>query len=168
MSINISNIESITLVLENGNIIQVECKHIGVLYLGKFERTVYGIAGHSISDHTTINKVHIEINAEVNANKIDIRCTEEQYPFERLTQWKDIAQISLKYHDGTKEFFYVNYEEDKSENNMYQKSKTNDFGDLYIVIGDGLDIDEIFPDAEINKKSRYDSVWGNLKRSRMT
>jgi len=157
---DVDNIKSVELAFENGEAISIERKYIGWFYLGKFERIIRGFLYKSLRDSTFVDEVHIEINAEANANRVDTRNSEEQYPFERLNQWKDIARITLEYYDGTEESFPVNYDESKGEGrNAHQKNKTNSFGDLYIVIGDGVDIDEIFPDADINDGDRRKSVW---------
>ena len=157
---NVDSIKSIKLVFENGEAISIERKYIGWLYLGKFERIISGFLCKSLCDRTFVNEFHIEINAEANANRVATKISEEQYPFERLNQWKDIAWIILEYYDGAEESFPVDYDESKGEgHNAHQKNKTNSFGDLYIVIGDGIDIDEVFSDADINDEERRESIW---------
>ena len=141
--------------LENCEFVSIEREHIGHMFIGEFERQITRQAYNYIEDMVIANKVIIEINVNANEKCLSSHRLEGCKPFDRLMAWNDITHIAIISSNGNEEVFAVNYDEGDNKgvlgaNNINQKTKTNNFGDLYIVIGENLDIDEEFPDEDIN------------------
>lgn len=159
-----ASIKRIELLFDSCDYIRIDRRHLGALSIGGIERTVQRTACNAIDDITWANKVCIEVNTAANTTQPGALWDKEQLAFARVTAYKDITRIYVVYEDDKEECFSIPYDTGTDEllpgaNNLNQASKLNQFGDLYLVIGKGLDIDEEFPDHEINDKEKREGRW---------
>lgn len=172
MSYYADNIKAIELQLENCETITVARENIGDFFMGKFKRQIAKFGSNYIGDATFVDEISMELHA--NANTLDaftMTCSSNTtLPFDRLAKYGDITHVVIIRDNGhqeplIRETFTTNYGEDNEDEytinmeNEHQKCKQNQFGDLYIVIGKGLDIDKIYPDSDINNKDERDFKW---------
>ena len=157
------NIKGIELGLENCESIFIERKYIGRFCLRAFERQIARMGCNYIGDTSFANEILIEIHAGANKKEVPTFGGDERCRFDRLLGCNDITSITMVQHDGS-ETFVVDYNEGDDAgslgaNNIYQKSKLNDFGDLYVVIGEKLDVDIEFPTETINDEDHGEFMW---------
>ena len=143
-----TEVVSINIVLENCEYFTFERKHIGQFNLSKIERVIGRYGSNYIGEFVYAKSVQIEIKSDANIETKSISgklCL----PFKRIVEHKDITSIELIYENGEKEVFQVDYEETVDflgAPNVNQSCKYNEFGDLYIVIENSIDVDFYFPD----------------------
>jgi len=160
MSLYADNISSIMLIFKNLEHIEIKREHIGHFYIDNIKRKIKTLAINSIRDILSAEYVAMEICADANQKNAATNDISQQLSFERILRHNDICQILIKKRGGRKNVrLYVPYCEDEYDNNINQKSKMNEFGDLYILISETADIDEELPDEILNDKHRRNSVW---------
>jgi len=158
------NIIGIELGHENCESIFIARKNIGYLEIDDIKQKIVRVASNSIKNYQVAKSVQLELHADANTLQTDSFGMNEHLPFERIMTFNDITDISIHYADGNKEYFVVDYNEGENEgklgaDNIHQKAKMNQFGDLFIVIGEKLDIDEEFPDEVINNEDERNFMW---------
>ena len=158
------NIERIDLILENCEVVSIDRKYLGRFFIGNIVKEIRRIACNAIDEIVTAKESYIEINRNSDTEQTNM-LGKNYYPLERLRRYNDIAAVDIIYADGKTDYYYTDYDEGENENcsgaeNINQKSKFNNFGDLYISIGESINIDEVFPDGDINDKESIDFMWG--------
>jgi hypothetical protein len=147
--------KQIELVLENCEVITVERKYLGSIYMSNFTEI---ISRHrkSLIQSTVVNEFAIEIHRSLDETVAKQGLFDDYNPIQRLNKFNDITQLEITYEDGTKKHFYTHWHDDDEYNNRYQKNKLNQFGDLYIVISENNDIDQYFNEYFINDEDNWD------------
>lgn len=147
------NIKSVELILENCETIEIEAKYFGMFKMDDIRTGIYRIACNAISKSQTAHSIAFEIFSEANVKYAPFGSCEEQLKFHRLTQWKDITGIELKYEDGSVETYYVDYDDGEDNalgaENLNEKVHISRLGNLYIVIEKDKTIFDYFDKDEI-------------------
>lgn len=156
--------KNIVLVLENCEVITVERKYLGHVYMSDFKDTL------SRSDKSLLkSKVVHEFAIEIHRSLIETTKKQGLYgesnPIERLLKYPDITQVEITYEDDSKDHFYIHWHEEDEYNNRYQKNKLTSFGDLYIVISEQNDTDHYFKDELIDDAEMVEWNWESYKEN---
>lgn len=158
-------IVKVELVLENCEVITIEGKYIGEFRLENITYSIRRKACNYIGESEVAKHFSMSINRDCNKEE----ATETSFgtatdwkrnKFERIRQYDDITSIYV-YFKGKKKpkVFYTNWGGESEYENDYQKSYINEFGDLFIVIDEKLNIEETFGTDEINDKEIIDFTW---------
>ena len=158
------DIKEIHLILENCDWITIKRKHIGEFVLQDFERQICRQGMNRIGELKFANKFLIEIYKDANT-KVESPFGKYNV-FDRLTEWADITGVEIVFKTGESEYYYVDYDSKEEsfgaelgEENILQKYKFNDSGDLYLSIGKFENIDDEF-DGEIqNSEEARNYKW---------
>ncbi|KON87408.1 hypothetical protein AF332_11605 [Sporosarcina globispora] len=160
------NFKSIDLVLENCEVITVERKYMGHLYMSNFNTTISRHDKKLLSSEV-VNEFAIEIHRSLDETTNKQGLFDKYSPIERLRKYSDITQIEITYEDNSKKHVYTHWHDEDEYDNRYQKSKLNNFGDLYIVISEAKDIDYYFQDETINDSDMVEWNWDNFKEGKL-
>lgn len=154
--------KKVELYLENCELITIERKYLGHIYMSNFTES---ISRHdkSLIHSTVVNEFAIEIHRSLDETTKKQGLFGEYTPLQRLNKWNDITQIEIFYEDGTSRHFYAHWHDDDQYNNRYQKNKMNNFGDLYIVISETKGIDDYSSDYLINDEEYINDNWADYK-----
>lgn len=149
-------VKSIEFTFENCEYFSIDAKYFGALELTDFNTHIQRIASNVITKMNCVGTVAMEIFSEGDS-KYSCFGDEELTKFERLKNWNDITALTVVYEDDSEETYYVNYEEEDEDQlsspNVLQRSKTNKFGDLYIIISESKCFTDFFDDEEINNEA---------------
>jgi len=147
-------IEKVEIVLENCQIITVEGKHIGDFNCYDIKHSINRTACNSIDEMYTCESFSMSINRES-----AIKVFPDVNAFTRIMKYPDITSIYI-YFTNKKDAkqIYMKWNGDICTNE-YQKSYINQFGDLFIVIDEKLEISDVYDENDINKSEYMDFVW---------
>ena len=140
-----SKVSKIELILENLEVIIIDGEDIGGIDIDDIKTRIQRIACNSINKYNYSDNIAIEIYKGGNKlfNSLGLQGTEE-YAFDRLTQWNDIATIEVHYEEEDKmDLISVDYDEEYG-NNKNQKSFIDSKGNLCLVISKDKDIEDYF------------------------
>ena len=167
------HLKSVEFVFENTEFFEIDEKYFGTFHISKLERCINRIACNAISEATRTDEVVLEIYVEGDDTYFPFGDKEmKTTKFDRLSKYNDITLITLKYEDGSTDELYPIYDDgDDDDNanlvgapNKNQHSKFSELGNLYITIGNNLDIDKVFKNDEINDDEliRYHKVMQDV------
>ena len=89
---------------------------------------------------------------------------ERRNPLERIMQCNDIVSIDVYFKDKKQpKEIYMPWDGDDNQDNEYQKTYMNQFGDLYIVVDREADIKDFFDLETIEDKECRDVLWDMFK-----
>ena len=153
------DIKSIEFVFENCEVFSIDACFFSDFSIENTEVRVNRIACNSISRYTVANTIAFCLFKEANRTYhiFDIEDEKTTY-FDRL-KVGDITCINLTYEDDETESFYIDYKEENDAlgaPNLNQKVYESDLGDLYIVISEKNNIEDVFDMNEINDKEFVD------------
>lgn len=140
----IKKIQSITLVLENCETVEIPAESLKFMLLENISESLWKINETDIMRVKVIKELAIALDpTDLKTNMIGV--VEENYTCaERLTTWADITGVSVNYNDESKEDYFVDWGASQSDlENVNQKSKLNKKGELFIWIGENLDPNSI-------------------------
>lgn len=149
-------VKSITLVFENCERIVIPRRYIGIIYIEGINVEIARVACNSISKVTSAGTIALEIFSEGNGEHkpFGIPQSPPEKMFDRITECHDITAIDVTYEDDSYESFWTDYEAGSEDGlgapNIYEKTKVSDLGNLYVVISKNKDIENFFPDEDIN------------------
>lgn len=151
------DVKSIEFIFENCEHFSIDAKYFGALELTNFNTHIQRVASNAITKMSCVGTVAMEIFSEGDG-KYSCFGDEDLTKFERLKNWNDITALTVVYEDDSEETYYVNYEEEYllGSPNALQRSKTNKFGDLYIIISESKCFTDFFDDEEINNKEHME------------
>lgn len=163
-------IKDLYFTLENCEEIHIPKNSIGDLHIGGLREVINRIACNSISKYSVADEFAIELYRDSGINYTteglflfdeDItKKSEMDHVFDRLTNFKDITQVIVKFEDDSSEEYDVNYHEEDAEalgsDNRNEKVYVSELGNLYIVIEAGKTIEDYFKMDEINDKEYVD------------
>lgn len=151
------------LVLENCEVVRVERKYLGYLYIGDIKTT---LTRHdkSLIKSQSIGDFAIELHRDLKDEDTSFGAYFGKVnPIDRLVKHKDITQIYIAYEGNTSDRFYVKWHDNDEHDNRYQNNKLNNFGDLYIVISEDKGIDDFYEDELINDEECVQWNWEEYK-----
>ena len=150
------DIKEIMLVLENCECITFSRKHIGQFLLDDIHTTIAREGANYIGKSVQAGKFALEVKNDANISKTST----DKLPFNRIVSYGDICQVNIVYKTGKEDSYYIDYEEDSQlpygGENIYQKSRINEHGDLELVIGKDMFLDDCF---EKQSKEGRDITW---------
>lgn len=134
----IKKIKSITLVLENCETVEIPTKALKFMSLENISESLWKINDNDIMKVKVVQELSIALDpTDLKSNIFgeDSTCAAE-----RLTAWADITGISINYNDESEEKYFVSWaDSDNAMENVHQKSKINENGELFIWIGKNID-----------------------------
>lgn len=150
-------VKFIEFTFENCEHFSIDAKYFGALELTDFNTHIQRVASNAITKMSCVGTVAMEIFSEGDG-KYSCFGDDDLTKFERLKNWNDIAALTVVYEDDSEETYYVNYEDEDlpGSPNALQRSKTNKFGDLYIIISESKCFTDFFDDEEINNKEHME------------
>lgn len=134
-------IRSIAFRFENIEGVVIPAQYIGEFHVSKI-RTVKKSDG---SDHFAVDEIFFEVLNDINES--DIVSDDGEKALKRIEKFDDIIGFSIEYEDG-EEIDYSVYWEGGYESNNCQTSYLSEKGNLYVLIGKDLRLEE-FVSAEI-------------------
>lgn len=150
-----SSVKSIDIVLENCEVYTFPKEDIGYIELSDIREEIIRCACNSINKYKTIHCVNMELFDTHRRQEYCFDSNVVADVFERIAEGNDITQIHVKYEDDTEECYLVDYNELNEAlgaPNKYQQSYISDLGNLYIVINEKEQIEDVFSKEEINDK----------------
>ena len=139
------NVAKVEFGFENCEVITLPFGSFGRFIISDMHRSLYRYASSRIQILEQADKIAIEI-FKPDGQEYDPPA-EGMTAIQRLTRYEDIVSIGLYYTDGSYDEFYADY--DGEEINKNQKNHISSKGNLYIVIGKGLAIEDYFPEDDI-------------------
>ena len=162
-------IRRLEFVLENCEIIRIDGKYIGHFYAGDIKKEIARNACNDISMNEICHSFCVEIHRDANKKYAPFGNEEwETLAFDRLQQYADITSVIIRLYnqydeenkdDESKDTVYdylIHWGGDDDYINPLQKSKVAKTGWFYLAIGEEMNLDEIFPDEEMNDEEYAD------------
>jgi hypothetical protein len=154
--LDMKDIKSIEFIFENCECFTIDAKYFGVFEMSDIQTKIGRIAVNSIAKFTCANHVAMEIFSEAD-DKYNFYNEEMASKLERIRKHSDITSICLTYDDETEEIYYVNYKDETEGElgtpNVYQKTYLSKSGNLYLVISENNNIEDVFDMTELNDKT---------------
>lgn len=155
-------ITSIELVFENCDTVEIPIKYIGYFDISGIETEMKRMAVNAVS--TIKMAKHIAIEFSLKANKLLTTFAENEpgeyiencHALKRIHLLNDIAHIYIKGDDG-EEMILTNWVKGEEYLNSAQKTKFSRRGNLYLVIDEDLDIDDVFPEEFIDSERHFEA-----------
>ena len=152
-------IKEIRFGFENCEVLALPAGSFGRFFLTDIRPEVRRVAVNMIGRYDRAHRTAIEV----------FRSGDREYSsfgkissaFQRLTEYRDITSIGLLYSDGTEEEFYPVF--DGEEENRFQQNHISAPGNLYILIGQDLELRDFFDPEEIEDKEDA-GYWERLCR----
>lgn len=135
------DIKEIQLILENVDVITIPRKYIGNFYISSIQKSICRMGCNYIGESIVADKFILEVNEKANTHENSPNYG-ERYIFERLIKYNDICSIDIIYKTGKVDSYSFDYDGD--DENANQKSRINKFGDLELVIGKELKLEDYF------------------------
>lgn len=156
------HVKLVEFVFENCESFEIESKYFGGFQMDNITTSIARIACNSISKMQTVHTVVFEIFGEANVQYSAFGGAEKEYKLHRISEWNDITQLTLHYDDGTKENFFVDYDDGGNDGlgaeNKNQKSYISAPGNLYLVIEKDKDVFDYFDKDEVNNEESVESI----------
>jgi len=144
-----SKIQSITFVFENCESLELPIRYFGIVEINNIQTKIQRTAINAVRKFTEASEVFLEIFAETN-KEYDWELN--AYRFARLTKFRDIVYLDIKYDDETVESIYVDYDTDNTENNLNQDTWISNLGNLYISISKRKQINDFILERDANNE----------------
>lgn len=137
--------------LENCEAIELPVALVGELAIDNIKSYTRRIANNCITRFDAAEKIAIEIFSEADKKYETYGGQSEHTVFKRLTKYRDITDITLIYDDGTNNVIQARWKDtDEYEcENKYQKNYISSAGNLYILIGKKIKLEDYFDRDEI-------------------
>lgn len=168
-------IRKIELGLENCDVITIDGKYIGAFYAGDIRKQIARMACNYVDIAEICHEFYLEVHKDANKKHFELGCEEfETTVFERLQMHNDICSITVYLYDecnnetcddeskDTVYHYLLSWGGDSDYVNAYQYSKVSKEGWLYIVVGEKMDINEVFPNEECDDEEMMDSYAAML------
>lgn len=161
-------IDKIEIVLENCEIITIKGEYIGDLDIKDIRYSIGRIGCNYIDEAYTCEHFSMSINNDASLDD-KVKFTlgdvdERRNPLERIMQCNDIVSIDVYFKDKKQpKEIYMPWDGDDNQDNEYQKTYMNQFGDLYIVVDREADIKDFFDLETIEDKECRDVLWDMFK-----
>lgn len=128
-------VKSITLDLENCEVIPISQEHIGSFYCKDITTVIARIACNSIAKEQYCGEFYLEIHKDADRPYSPFDTESDKTVFERLA-CPDITGIKITYEDDTAEYYIMPWKDaDRSGwNNEYQTSCVSKCGNMHICI----------------------------------
>lgn len=156
----------VDLILENCEVVKVDRKFIGDFHLGEINTSISRNASNSISKKVSCEEFIIQINRDMNKEEHNqytfSQIDQKTNPIKRLMKFQDITAVEITYKDDSSEIIYIKWHLEDENNNRFQKSKLNNFGDLYIVISENQEFEDVYGD-EFNNEEKVNFAWDMYK-----
>lgn len=147
---------SIELTLEDCDFFEIPRECIGSFLISKIRTTIEGDAYSPIKAINWADEVLIQISDEpfdILNDPLDedplLDFSAYRPSFLRLLEFEDVTRITIKFDDGDRETFAVEYEETLGGNNLFQQTRLAKNGSLYILIGKDLKMEDYVPADKI-------------------
>jgi len=155
------DIKEIQLCLENMDSITFNRKDIGDFFIGDIKSSISRMGCNYIGSLTVASQFVLEVKKEANIVENNENYGKRNL-FDRLTKYNDITAITIVYKTGKTDHYSVSYDEGENEgklgaDNINQKSRINKFGDLELVIGKDVTLDDNFYSETTNENR--DLTW---------
>lgn len=154
-----NNVKSIDIVLENCEVYTFPKEDIGYFEISDIREKIFRCACNAVSKYKTAYCVDIEL---FDTNRFQTTTFDENNKtdtFKRILEGNDITQIHISYEDDTEEQYLVDYidlSEALGAPNENQKSYISELGNLYVVISEKEQFEDVFNKEEINDKEVVD------------
>jgi len=155
-------LKELVITFENCEDIVIPRNAIGEFSIDGIHTIVKRIASNSISEYTVADEIIMEIFKEGNQKYRPFGGLEENETLTRLSEYKDITSITVKFTDQTEEIFWVCYDEGDKEGvlgaeNINEDIYTSELGNIYIVISNKVKkVIDCFDLEHINNKDAID------------
>ena len=148
----LKNVKKIVIGFENVETMVFPADAVGHIYVDGLHTGIAGLVCESVGRYHHCDALALEIFSEGNTAYEPFGVTEPGVrKFDRLLKYHDVVDISIFYDDGTEDDVYVQYEEgERADENILQKTWVSDLGNLYIVIGEDVNLANFFDIQECN------------------
>lgn len=145
------NIKEIEIVLGNCEVIKIPGNNIGWIDISSIHHRVYRAAINYIQSINIADNVELELLPDTNDKAV-----------KRLSSCNDIVWLEIEYDDNNREIYYVDYDGNEVNNN--QSTYLSDAGNLFIVIGKGMTIENSFHDyiCDKNEMIKRNELFRNM------
>ena len=145
-------IESVELCFENLETVEFDADYIGEFFLADIKTSVERTDFSKIRKISSAGRFHMEVFATGDGTYKHFG-EDVQSKFRRVSQKKDITQITLNYRNGMSETFYIDYDDGAfgllpfDAPNIRQTSRISASGSLLVVVDPDKTVDDVFPDG---------------------
>lgn len=150
-----NNVKSIDIVLENCEVYTFHREDIGDFEISDIREKIFRCACNAINKYKTAYFVNIELFDTSRFQTTTFDENNKTDTFKRILEGNDITQIHIHYEDDTEEQYLVDYNdlnEALGAPNKNQKSYISDLGNLYVVISEKEQFEDVFNKEKINDK----------------
>lgn len=157
-------VKRIDLNLENCQIITVDKKYIGEFLCDGIRTSIQRMACNLIGQTISCSTFCISIHHDFTSSKVQWvfgESNETHNPIKRIAAAPDIVSVTVYFEDDEANpvEIFVPWNDDDDNDNRYQKSYINEQGDLFVVISEKLEIEDVFNMAEINNPEYMEFAW---------
>lgn len=148
-----STVKLIYIVLENCEVYTFNKEDIGYFEISDIREEIFRCATNTIKKYKTAHCVNIELFDNHRFQTTVFGKNDKTDTFKRIFEGNDITQIHIKYEDNTEDHYLVDYNELNEAlgaPNKNQKSYISDLGNLYLVISESEQLEDVFNKEEIN------------------
>lgn len=150
-------ISKIELILENCEVITISGKYIGSFEVNNLQTSIRRTAINSIDKVQECESFVLSVYRDANVIQNTFLDTGHYKViiFDRIHNYKDITAIEVHFTNGKKEYICMPWCSATGDKNIYQKSYMNSKGDIFLVIGKGIDVEAIWG----NDETEGDFIW---------
>ena len=162
-------LKEITFVLENCDCITIDGKYIGDFLVEDIRTSIRRIACNAIDKMDIAHTFAIEIHKDANKERCPFGFVEDkELTFDRLISYDDITSIDFELIEDYVEEgepiiehynYFVHWTGESDYVNDAQKSYISKSGNLYIVISDDKNIEDLFDKESIDDDEHMDVVF---------
>lgn len=161
-------IRKLEFVLENCEVVTVEGKYVGAFHAGDIRKEISRLGCNHIGMMEICHCFYVELHKDANKAHAPFGDVNEQTTaFKRLMAYNDITQINIHLYDqygddcddeskDKVEHYLIHWEGDSDYENDVQRSKIAKTGWFYLAIGKDTNLDEMFPDEEVDDEEHAD------------
>lgn len=153
-----SEVKSISLILENCEVLTFDRKYIGEFCVDGITSDIFRIACNSIRKRQRCEKLLLSLRRDADQKYDCFGLPSDATTFKRIDSCPDITSIEITYEDGSMERYCVPWHEGDEYSNRYQHSYISKMGDLYLYIGREGDIFDAFHKADVDSPA-IDDLW---------
>lgn len=139
--------QSIDLVLENCEVIQIKSEHIHFFHVDEITRSISRFGTNTVHDMTSCKEFFLQISPlSKDMSSYDFTYNSNTtLPFDRLLKHQDLVAVNIKFDDNSEKYIYVSWGGESDWINVHQTCRVSEqTGDLFIVVSESKTADTYF------------------------
>lgn len=139
------DIKGVEIIRENCDVISIDSADIDRIYFSEIKSDAYVDATGRWMKAQFAETIYIKLKSSANKDHYELGCIDfERAIFELLEEFNDIAGIEIYFSDDTSEYIQAQWSGEDLQGNVYQHNYIDEDGNLYIGIGECVNLKEFF------------------------